>query len=67
MRDYNIYMPRFLLKNLGLKMGVGKVILDTLADFGGHTTIGGICNAGLTRAQCYKTFYARNLLIFVII
>ena len=27
-------------------MGLGKVIWDTLGEFGAHTTIGGLCNAG---------------------
>ena len=32
-------------------MGLGRVIYDTLAEFGAHTTIGGLCNAGLTTSR----------------
>jgi hypothetical protein len=29
-------------------MAIGKVVWNTLADFGSHTTIGGLCKAGMT-------------------
>jgi hypothetical protein len=32
-------------------MGILNVIYDTFADFGSHTTIGGLCNAGLANSR----------------
>jgi hypothetical protein len=45
-------------------MGVLKVIYDTLADFCRHTTIGGLCNAGLAT---YRVRQAYWLIVFAIL
>jgi hypothetical protein len=45
-------------------MGVGKVVWNTLADFGSHTTIGGLCNAGLTASRPRQIYW---LTIFFIL
>ena len=42
-------------------MGLGKIIWSTLAEFGGHTTIGGLCNAGLTSSRPRQIYW---LIIF---
>ena len=38
-------------------MGLGKIIWVTLAEFGGHTTIGGLCNAGLTSSRPRQIYW----------
>ncbi len=37
-------------------MGIGSVIYETFADFGSHTTIGGLCNAGLAESRVRQGF-----------
>jgi hypothetical protein len=44
-------------------MGVGKIIWKTLADFGSHTTIGGLCNAGLASSRPRQIYW---LIIFFV-
>ena len=38
-------------------MGLGKIIWGTLAEFGGRTTIGGLCNAGLTSSRPRQIYW----------
>ena len=38
-------------------MGVPQVVYNTLADFGPHTTIGGLCNAGLTSSRPRQIYW----------
>jgi len=45
-------------------MGFGKVLYDTLADFGRHTTIGGLCNAGLSESRARQAYW---LVIFSVL
>jgi hypothetical protein len=45
-------------------MGIVTVIYDTFADFGSHTTIGGLCNAGLTESRGRQACW---LIIFTIL
>jgi len=45
-------------------MGIGQVIYDTLADFGRHTTIGGLCNAGLASSRVRQGYW---LTIFAVL
>ena len=45
-------------------MGIGTVIYDTLADFGAHTTVGGLCNAGLAESRVRQVLW---LIIFTIL
>jgi len=40
-----------------LRMGLGKVVYNTLAEFGSHTTIGGLCNAGLSSSRFRQVRY----------
>ena len=46
-----------------LTMGLGKVVWNTFAEFGAHTTIGGLCNAGLSSSrfrQVRHVFHLKN-------
>jgi hypothetical protein len=45
-------------------MGVIKVIWDTLAEFCQHTTIGGLCNAGLSASRPRQIYW---LIIFTVL
>jgi hypothetical protein len=45
-------------------MGIGTVIWNTFAEFGVHTTIGGLCNAGLTTSRPRQIYW---LVIFFIL
>ena len=38
-------------------MGVPQVVYNTLADFGLHTTIGGLCNAGFTSSKPRQIYW----------
>ena len=41
-------------------MGLGKVIFNTLIEFGSHTTIGGLCNAGISSSGYRKVSNLTN-------
>ena len=38
-------------------MAIGKVVYNTLAEFGARTTIGGLCNAGLTSSRPRQIYW----------
>jgi hypothetical protein len=45
-------------------MGVPKIVFDTLSEFCQHTTIGGLCNAGLAPSRIRRVIW---LIIFAIL
>ena len=55
----SLYLSSYLL--LWLKMGLGRIVLGTLAEYGTKTTIGGLCNAGLTSSKPRQIYW---LIIF---
>jgi hypothetical protein len=42
------------------RMGLRSVIFKTFEDFGSHTTIGGLCNAGLAESRPRQGFKSQG-------
>jgi hypothetical protein len=47
-------------------MGIGSIIIGSLADFGRRTTIGGLSNAGITESRVRKAYWIVVFFILMI-